>query len=362
MTRRLIAILTLALCALFPATAGASLPAGFIGIAPQHPSNPTDYRLMREAGVTNVRLPLFWPVIQERSPRAAAPDWSSFDGDVEMAAEEGIQVYPFFINSPGWVAPERHVLPVRNAFQRRAWANFVRRSARRYGPGGTFWKQHPELPYLPIRKWEIWNEMNIVTFMKDPDPARYARLVRIAGRILHREDPGSKVILGGLFGRPLQVPPNVALGDFLRRFYESGNVKRHFDGVGLHPYVADVRAMAGQLTTMRRIMRRQGDPRTPIYITEMGWGSRGGPTRWERGLYGQANQLSRAFAMLSKHRKRWRVGGVWWYSWTDEGGGCLFCGSAGLLTSDREAKPSWYRFNAWTGGDPEIVPRARSGG
>ena len=35
--------------------------------------------------------------------------------------------------------------------------------------------------------------------------------------------------------------------------------------------------------------------------------------------------------------------------------------SAGLLTEKREAKPAWYRFNAWTGGDPGIVPRARFG-
>ena len=61
--------------------------------------------------------------------------------------------------------------------------------------------------------------------------------------------------------------------------------------------------------------------------------------------------------MLSANRMRWRIGGVWWFTWTDEGGSCVFCGSAGLLTADREAKPSWYRFNAWTGGDPDTVPR-----
>ena len=27
-----------------------------------------------------------------------------------------------------------------------------------------------------------------------------------------------------------------------------------------------------------------------------------------------------------------RIGGVWWFTWTDEGGSCQFCGSAGLLT------------------------------
>ena len=61
--------------------------------------------------------------------------------------------------------------------------------------------------------------------------------------------------------------------------------------------------------------------------------------------------------MLSANRVRWNVRGAWWFTWTDEGGTCQFCGSAGLLTEKREAKPSWYRFTAWTGGDPDIVPR-----
>ncbi|MEZ5076000.1 MAG: hypothetical protein R2725_00990 [Solirubrobacterales bacterium] len=361
MTRKLYAFLALALTALVPATARADLPTGFVGISPQGVTRATDYRLMGDAGMTSVRLPLFWSSVQPVSPRTAAANWTSFDGAVELAAEARLRVFPFFYGSPSWVASEGRALPVRSARQRRAWANFVRAAVRRYGAGGTFWATHPELPYLPFRRWEIWNESNIVSFMRNPDPTSYARLLRIAGRTLHREDPDAEVLVGGLFGRPLQIPPNVASGAFLAGIYRAGRVKRFFDGVALHPYVADVRGMTGQLRNLRRIMRRHGDARTPIYLTELGWGSRGGPTRWERGLYGQANQLSRAFRLVSRHRRGWRLGGVWWFTWSDEGGTCQFCSSAGLLTAEREAKPSWYRFVAWTGGDPDVVPRARLG-
>jgi hypothetical protein len=119
--------------------------------------------------------------------------------------------------------------------------------------------------------------------------------------------------------------------------------------------------MAGQLTRLRRIMNAHRDHETPLYVTELGWGSNDGPTRWERGLSGQANELTKSFELLSANRVRWNVRGAWWFTWTDEGGNCLFCSSAGLLTEKREAKPAWYRFNAWTGGDPDIVPRARFG-
>jgi len=115
--------------------------------------------------------------------------------------------------------------------------------------------------------------------------------------------------------------------------------------------------MEPQIANLRRVMRIHHDAQTPLYVTELGWGSDSGPTRWQRGLWGQAYQLSKSFAMLSANRLRWGVGGVWWFTWSDEGGTCVFCHSAGLLTAKREAKPAWYRFNEWTGGNADTVPR-----
>lgn len=358
MTRKLTLILALALAALMPATARAYLPSGFIGISPQSAASSTDFELMREAGVDSVRLPLNWSSVESQSPLVAPPEWAAFDREVGLAAEAGIAIMPFVWATPDWAAPRTIDLPVRSSWQRWAWTSFLREAVRRYGPRGSFWEENPEVPFLPIRRWEVWNEENIVTFADPTDPTAFAKLVRISGRTLHRADPGSEVILGGFFGRPLQVPPNVSSGDFLSRLYRARNVKRYFDGVALHPYVARARAMGAQIVNLRRIMRVHNDASTPIYITELGWGSRSGPTRWERGLYGQASQLSQAFALLSAKRQRWGVGGAWWFTWTDEGGSCSFCRSAGLLTENRAAKPAWYRFNAWTGGDPDTVPRA----
>jgi len=356
---RLILIVILALTAA-PASAPGYLPPGFIGVSPQNAGTAKDYKLMAEAGIDSVRFPLFWSQVESENPAFSERDWDSFDREVRLAAEAGLEIFPFVTGTPKWVAPLNIDLPVGNPSQRRAWASFIRAAVRRYGPDGSFWAEEDELPYFPVRRWEVWNEENIVTFATRPEPARFATLIRIAGRIIHREAPGSKVILGGLFGRPLQIPPNVASGDFLSRLYRAHHVKRYFDGVGLHPYVADARAMGGQLKNLRRIMRRHGDRGTPLYVTELGWGSESGPTRWQRGLWGQAHQLSKSFAMLSANRRRWDVGGVWWFTWSDEGGTCVFCHSAGLLTARREAKPAWYRFNEWTGGDAGAVPRIGS--
>lgn len=346
--------------AIVPASAHAYLPPGFIGISPQNPSSAKDFALMAEAGIDSVRLPMSWGGIEPTSAYAK-PNWVGFDSEVELAAEAGIRVMPFVWSSPDWVAPQTIDLPVRTYRQRVAWHRFLAAAARRYGPLGTFWSQHTKLPFLPIRTWEIWNEENLVTWADDPNPKEFATLIRISGRTLHAADAGSQVLVGGFFGRPLQIPPNVASGTYLKAIYEAGNVKPYFDGVALHPYVADAKAMGAQLTNLRRIMNAHHDQRSALYVTELGWGSQSGPTRWERGLQGQANELNKAFTLLSANRVRWDVRGVWWFTWTDEGGGCSFCTSAGLLTTKREAKPSWYRFNAWTGGDPGVVPRAVQG-
>lgn len=357
MARRLV-LISAVLLALAPGRALADIPPGFVGVSPQSAAKVSDYELMREAGIAQVRLPLFWMAVQAKSPFLADPSWRAFDREVAIAAREGIRIMPFLFGTPPWAAPDITDLPVRTPLQRWAWAGFVRAAAERYGRGGEFWEEHPYLPYLPVRRWEIWNEQNIVSFARDPSPARFAMLLRISGRALKRVDPAAEVIVGGFFGQPLQIPPNVAIGDYLAGIYRAGDVKRWFDGVGLHPYVPRAGAMVGQIRTLRRVMRAHGDARTPIYITELGWGSREGPTRWERGVRGQAAELNRSLRLISANRQRWRVRGVWWYTWSDEGGTCSFCGSAGLLTAARKAKPSWYRFTEWTGGDPGAVPRA----
>lgn len=360
MRRLLLIPLTLAVLALTPAMAGslAVPPRGFIGISPQGYPNADDYALMREAGITSVRLPMNWAGIEPRARDRFKPDWSFLDGQVELAAENGMRPFMFVWGTPGWISPNLGAEPIVSARQRQQWLRFLRSAVLRYGTRGSFWREHRDLPRRPVRQWEIWNEENIVTFSKQPDPERFARLIRISGGLIHRLEKGSTVMLGGLFGRPLQIPPNVSSDGFLAGLYRVPGIKRYFDGVALHPYVADAGALEGQIERLRTVMAFNGDAATPLYVTEMGWGSDGFESRWERGPRGQARELDRAFAMLAGNRRRWRIGGVWWFSWTDQSGSCQFCDSAGLLTSRREAKPAWYRFNAWTGGDSATVPRA----
>jgi hypothetical protein len=360
MRRLLLIPLVAALLALSPATAGTATvpPRGFIGISPQGATGPEDYALMQMAGIKSVRLPMNWADLAPEAKDRLAPRWWMLDDQVRLAAQHGMSTLFFLWGMPPWLSPRLGSEPVGTPRQRREWLRFLNMAIDRYGPRGDFWAENPDVPRRPVRQWEIWNEENIVTFSREPDPERFAQLIRISGRLLHRRIPGSTVILGGLFGRPLQIPPNIHSRTFLAALYAVPGIERYFDGVSLHPYVADAAALEGQMDGLRQVMDLNGDARARLYVTEMGWGSDGFESRWERGPRGQARELDRSFALLAENRHRWRVGGVWWFSWTDAPGSCQFCDSAGLLTTGREAKPSWYRFNAWTGGDAGTVPRA----
>jgi hypothetical protein len=92
MMRRIgVVMVVLAALLVLPGVASAYLPPGFVGIAPQNSLGHKDFELMEEAGVDNVRLPMFWSGIEGKSPLLVRPDWSGFDKEVELAAEDDIR-------------------------------------------------------------------------------------------------------------------------------------------------------------------------------------------------------------------------------------------------------------------------------
>ena len=345
--------LALASCAFLaaasPAAAQRPAPEGMIGIAPQTILSERDMELLTQARVRSLRLPLSWFEIEARRPWRSPRDWSSFEYGLMRAASKGMRVLPFAWGTPSWVAAHPQVEPSFSRFSRRRWSSFLRRAVRRYGPGGTFWQAHPELPARPIRWWQLWNEPNIVSFSSRPSGRGYARLAKVSARAIRSVDPRARLVAAGLFGQPLQSPPNVPPERFLRRAFKRTGLKHVIDAVALHPYVPRARQIPERVRSLRRVLRHFGVPRMPLWITEMGWGSDSGESRWERGWRGQARELNTAMRILVGSRRRWKVKRIYWYSWIDAPV-CLFCDSAGLFTRRRRPKPAWFAFNSWTGG------------
>ncbi len=352
MTRRAtatIAVLLAAGLALVPG-AQARLPRSFFGIVPQTSLDAADTNRMGHAHVGALRLPLSWDAI-EASPRSGY-DWGGTDQQVATAARARLEVLPFVYRTPRWLAGRPTDLPVANGRQRRAWSAFLRAAAERYGVHGSFWREHNRasgdfVPRRPIKRWQIWNEENFFYFTTPVRPRPYAVLLKISDRALRRGDRRSKVVLGGLFGEPKPRPPRgMDAVDFLDRLYRVPGIKRSFDGVALHPYAADQRALRRLTWQVRHTMLRNDDRHSGLYITELGWGSQHDPRRvaFEVGWRQQARELRRAYLFLIDNRHRLNLKQAYWFTWKDIPGSCSFCDSVGLFRRGPrfKPKPAWH--------------------
>lgn len=340
-------------------------PAGFFGIAPQTGLTDEDLNYMKAGGIQSIRWPMIWSAIQPT--RNGGYDWSSFDPIVLVAARHGLQVLPFVLSTPRWVASKPTTLPVDNARARTAWTTFLQAAVKRYGPGGEFWAQHaPVAPGgvqyepavsapRPIRTWQVWNEANFFYFAFPASPQRYAKLLQISTPTIKAADPGAKVILTGLFGEPTaHGARGMPAAKFLETLYRTPGIKSLFDGVALHPYAADTETLEELVEGLHEVTVANHD-RVPLYITEMGWGSQNDYNKdaFEQGIQGQVKELRGAYGFLLENQRRLDLKQVYWYSWKDlDNSACDFCDSVGLFRGGPKfhPKPAWRAFVSITGG------------
>lgn len=222
-------------------------------------------RLARAAGVRNARSDLFWEAT-ERSPPVAGRhsyDWRFGDWVASSLARSGIAWLPIIDYAPAWASgvPAPRKGPPRNPAD---YAAFAGAAARRYGPGGEFWRTHPDVPARPVRAWEIWNEENSTHFWGgQPDAALYARMYAGARGAIHAADPGATVLVGGLTNAyESYVADMVGAVPALR-----GAI----DGVAIHPYSPTVPGTAEEVRKRRAALRAAGLGDVPLWVTEYGW-------------------------------------------------------------------------------------------
>jgi hypothetical protein len=139
--------------------------------------------------------------------------------------------------------------------------------------------------------------------------------------------------------------------DFLRKLYGVTGIKQAFDGVAPHPYGPKIEDVGNQVKKLRRVMKRNGDAGTGLWVTEIGWGSADTPSPLTKGSNGQAKMLKQSFSLLKSH-KGWNVKSVLWYSHYDPRPAppnCPWCDTAGLLDAKLKPKPSWSAFRSFAG-------------
>jgi len=353
------------------ASSAQAVPSKFWGVVPQAQPTPGQLERLKRGGVDSMRIPVVWPLVQA-SPGGAF-DWSGVDSQVEDIARAGIEVLPFLSGAPEWAVPSVFVpgshrtaraprnLPASGAAAS-GWSAFVSAAVVRYGPGGTFWSEHPELPARPIRIWQIWNEANFKYFVARPSPAEYGKLLKLSFSAIRAVDPGAQLVLGGLFARPGEAtfkvkPPQAYFAtDFLDKLYRTTpGVKSKFAGVALHPYTSEFQQLEPDIEEFRAVLRRHHDSSKGLWITELGWSSmpRAGHDAFAKGPKGQVTQLKGAFGLFKRWQAKWRLKRIYWFSIEDAPRGvCNFCEGTGLFKPGFIPKKSWAAYVRFAGGRP----------
>jgi hypothetical protein len=306
------ALATVLLCLVAAAPAGAAVPRDWLGVAVDGPliEAPADHAgewpQIASSGAATVRIAFDWA---EGQPLGPGPvDFAAFDGPVLAAAQAGLGVLPVVFSTPEWARADagEAASPPRDPAD---YARFLEALVGRYGPNGTLWAEHPEVTARPIRAWQVWNEPNLSGYWsQQPFAADYVRLLKAARAALRAADPGAQAILAGL---PNGWAP-------LRKIYRAGG-RQAFDVVAIHPYTARPIRVLRFLWEVRKVMRRFGDRRKKLWVTELSWPAAKGRARDPIGIAtddrGQARRLRVGLTALAKTRRMLRVARVYWYTW-----------------------------------------------
>lgn len=216
---------------------------------------------LRAGGVTTVRQDVHWHQVE---PTPGARDWSETDARVLALARAGLRLYPLIAYSAPWAAVSKGDMMSRPA-DPAAYAAFAGDVAGRYGPGGRFWQEHPEVAPQPTLTYEIWNEPNFNRFWREQDdaPERYADLFVAAHGAISARQPGARLVTAGLVERG-------ATG-FIRRMYRARpELTGKVAGVGYHAYNPTAESQVDGVRRIRKVLDDL-DPDATIEITETGY-------------------------------------------------------------------------------------------
>jgi hypothetical protein len=274
---------------------------------------------MAASGVETARVVFSWADAQQ--VQGAPVDFTRTDALVAGAVAHRIDLLPVVLYAPPWARtdPALFNAPPNGTD---GYTAYLQALVARYGPQGTFWTEHPELPLRPLRTWQIWNEPQLRFQWNAPGYVQgYGNLLRASYQTLKAADPGCTVVLAGATNLSWKV---------ISALYSKGGIKGLFDVVAVHPYTTTPAHVLRVVEFVRRVLRRHGDARVPIWVTELGFPASKGRSRSKNSLQttpvGASRRLLRTYNLLIKHRRDRKVlvGRVYWYTWASSYRGDIF--------------------------------------
>ena len=240
-------------------------------------------REIAERGIGWVRV-----VFDQRDEQPAPGDtnWEIPDELVAAFARHGLRTAPVFVGTADWAAtPGAESECPRAAMTAPAdvegWASFLGEAAARYGPGGDFWSENPDLPEVPVRDFEVGNEPNFPPFWcPAPSPEQYAGVYRAAHEAIAEANPEARPVLAGLApAHFLAAEGSVTVQDFLRRMLAADpSLRDLIEVAGIHPYGPTPQHVLLSVRAFRNALDEVGLGKIPMIANETGWHTQGPPS------------------------------------------------------------------------------------
>jgi hypothetical protein len=287
---------------------------------------------MHADGVQVVRSDAAWGVIEPKPPGPGGPvfQFASTDQWVEALADHDLTWQPILDYNNSWGTA------VDDTPQFAAFAQAV---AARYGLAGTFWAQHPWLPYRPVQVFELWNEENGSQWHISAQD--YGPLYAAVHHAIHAVDPQAEVDVGGLGEMgPFNPGTDYASWYIVLLFSYDPALEGHVDGFALHPYGPTATDSAWWTIEFRQVLGHYGEASAPIDITELGWPYSAATEAWRAA---QMNALGLAFS-----RSNCGIREVAPYDWINpaalnESGDFGFVDRTATNTTLRPAAAAWFK-------------------
>jgi putative glycosyl hydrolase len=330
----LLALLALLAAVLLPGRADAAqAPRDFFGVHPLHPV-PGDYGAMADADVGMIRTGFAY--------QQWKADHHRFDSIVRSAAEQRIALLPVVV---GTDSGARGATPLDSADAKANWRDYLTALVERYGPKGDFWSTDGAgVPKMPITDWQVWNEPNSFNNWAQPNPKQYGKLLALSAKAIHGADRKATVVSAGVISDPVNRRAEAGTS-FLRKMLKSKKAAKAADVIAVHPYTAKVKNVKKNIEQTRKVLDKAKLKRTPIWVTEIGWGSGAGSSPLVVPAAKQKRNLHDSFRMMLKERRKLKLGKVIWYQWRDGPDAvCNWCGTSGLLTESGVRKPLFDEF------------------
>ncbi len=316
--------------------------------------NPDDASLsnVASAGVSMARVVMHWADVE---PSPGTFRWTGYDWVIAEEARHGVTMLPNLLDDPSWAEPNSVDVPTNPA----GFADFAAHAVARYGPGGTFWRDNPTVPYHPATYWEIWNEPWWYMFNANAaTPATYAELVKATAIAARAANPNAKFLLeADLTGYPTPSTQVEWIDSMYRAVPDLNN---YFDGISIHPYSfprsPDVYAGPGDRWSFKRI----GDIRAKFvahgaadkgfWITELGWPTCPANPGKCVSEADQATYLARAFQLITTDYASFTQA-VFVYNYKDPSSqsGSNTEDWFGLVRPNGTPKPAWSVLRQATG-------------